>query len=383
LSNPQNGKFHIPIPLIVVAYIFSFPVGILLTILAYLGSTGKLGENKQGSAEADRESSAKSAQTQKVKTASVKKEKKKRSKSLSAASVTFTVLAVVFLLCAVVTLIEGISMSGITSNLVTDTATLGVFSIASYIAATIFQKKKSLQNSILSILGKRETMDLDKLASMAGVPLKKLKKELQKLIDKEEFGDEAFLDLGNNRFMRHPNPEMEKAPGREQKQEEDEYCLESDNFRAIILQIRKLNDDIKDYAVSERIYRIEEHTQNIFDYVTEHPEAMNQIRTFMNYYLPTTLKLLSSYSRIEQMGVAGENMKESKEKIESILDLLVTGFEQQVDQLFKHESMDISSEIKVLETMMRQDGLDGRNDFSPGYSDDFGGGSTQAMPKNF
>ena len=113
---------------------------------------------------------------------------------------------------------------------------------------------------------------------------------------------------------------------------------------------------------------------------------MPQIRSFMNYYLPTTLKLLSSYSKIEQVGVAGENMKKSKENIERILDMLVVGFEQQVDKLFGNESMDISSEIAVLETMMKQDGLDGKNDFDlgydPGYSDDLSGGAAaQSQPK--
>ncbi len=36
---------------------------------------------------------------------------------------------------------------------------------------------------------------------------------------------------------------------------------------------------------------------------------------FMSYYLPTTMKLLESYKRIEQVGVAGQNMQEAKEKI--------------------------------------------------------------------
>ncbi|MGN1345788.1 MAG: 5-bromo-4-chloroindolyl phosphate hydrolysis family protein, partial [Eubacteriales bacterium] len=117
--------------------------------------------------------------------------------------------------------------------------------------------------------------------------------------------------------------------------------------------------------------------------------------TFMNYYLPTTLKLLESYSRIERVGVAGENMKQSKEKIENILDLLAVGFEQQVDQLFKNESIDISSDISVLEKMMQKDGLSGKNDFdisrfdefTDGYSDEisdelgaFGGTAAQTAP---
>lgn len=122
---------------------------------------------------------------------------------------------------------------------------------------------------------------------------------------------------------------------------------------------------------------------------------MSQIRTFMNYYLPTTLKLLQSYSRIERVGVAGENMKRSKDNIEKTLDLLVIGFEQQVDQLFKNEYIDISSDISVLEQMMQKDGLDkGDNDilsyigdepveeFTDDIGDGFGSGAAaQSLPK--
>lgn len=85
-------------------------------------------------------------------------------------------------------------------------------------------------------------------------------------------------------------------------------------------------------------------------------------------------------------------MKKSKENIENILDMLVVGFEQQVDQLFRNESMDIDSEISVLETMMKQDGLSGKNDFAPVADEpkaktasvdmDFGGMAAQTAPED-
>jgi len=114
----------------------------------------------------------------------------------------------------------------------------------------------------------------------------------------------------------------------------------------------------------------------------------------MNYYLPTTLKLLESYSRIERVGVAGENMKKSKENIEKILDMLAVGFEQQVDQLFKNESIDISSDISVLETMMQKDGLGGKSPYRIDFDSlnmdpaaekaadvSFGGTAAQQLPE--
>ena len=80
-------------------------------------------------------------------------------------------------------------------------------------------------------------------------------------------------------------------------------------------------------------------------------------------------------------------MKKSKENIEKTLDLLVIGFEQQVDQLFRNESIDISSDISVLETMIHKDGLSGRNDFdvksfTDGYSDDISDSSSGSAAKS-
>ena len=99
----------------------------------------------------------------------------------------------------------------------------------------------------------------------------------------------------------------------------------------------------------------------------------------MNYYLPTTLKLLESYAKIEHVGVAGENMQKSKEDIEKILDMLVYGFVQQVDQLYASEYVDISSDIDVLETMMKKDGLvGGGKDFDV---KSFGGAAAESEKK--
>ena len=257
------------------------------------------------------------------------------------------------------------------------------------------------------MIGNKKSLNLRRLASAAGKSLKQTRKDVQYMIDRGEFGDSAYIDMGTNNFMRYIDAEpdepegfdyrtvygellrQEKKNGEEGKSEAQpaEESSDEDNFNSILRQIRRLNDEIEDRIISEKIDIIEEHTRNIFEYVTDHPEAMPQIRTFLNYYLPTTLKLLESYSRIERVGVAGENMKKSKENIERIMDLLTVGFEQQVDQLFRHESIDISADITVLEKMMAKDGLNGKSDFdlktiadaySDVISDDFNGGAAAA-----
>ncbi len=379
----------IPLPVIILGYILSVPAGIVLTILHLFS----VNEEKDSSAESVKTeekisragvSSGKNVSREKEERNKAAENKTERS-GICVPALVLGIISAVFLLCGVLNLADGIfSMpfqTFLEAGYISDTAMLLILSVGCFIPARFFRCRHNRRNVIRSIIGRRESILLSQLAAAADLRPKKLRKELQAMIDKGEFGDEAYIDLSAGRFLRHPDETEEIPVKKAEKPQKTEVqdADEPDEFRSIILQIRKLNDEIKDYAVSERIYRIEEHTQNIFDYVTEHPEAMPQIRSFMNYYLPTTLKLLASYSRIEQVGVAGENMKKSKENIERTLDMLVVGFEQQVDKLFRSESMDISSEITVLEAMMKQDGLDGRNDFDlgydPGYTDDLSDGS--------
>ena len=77
----------------------------------------------------------------------------------------------------------------------------------------------------------------------------------------------------------------------------------------------------------------------------------------MDYYLPTTLKLLNAYDRMGAQGVSGENIDVTMQRVESMMGTIVTAFEKQLDMLFGSEAMDISTDITVLENMMKREGL--------------------------
>ena len=147
------------------------------------------------------------------------------------------------------------------------------------------------------------------------------------------------------------------APEKRKQAEPVKSAADSDNFEAKLREIRELNDAIEDPTVSERIDRIGELTASIFRVVREKPEHAEEVRRFMNYYLPTTLKLLKSYSLMEKQSYQGENIQSSRKKIEQVLDTLVRAFEQQQDRLFRTEAMDVEADISVLNTMMASDGL--------------------------
>ena len=109
--------------------------------------------------------------------------------------------------------------------------------------------------------------------------------------------------------------------------------------------------------MSQRIDRIGTLTAGIFRVVIEKPEREQDVRKFMNYYLPTTIKLLRSYDLLEDQTYQGENIVESRRKIEEVLDTLIVAYERQLDRLFRNDALDIATDIDVLETMMAGDGL--------------------------
>ena len=124
-----------------------------------------------------------------------------------------------------------------------------------------------------------------------------------------------------------------------------------------ISEMKRLDDNIADETISAQIVRLEELTAKIINQVKAEPAKLPQIRKFMNYYLPTTLKLLNAYDRMSAQGVAGENISSTLSKVAQMMGTIVIAFEKQLDSLFGSEALDISTDITVLENMMVREGL--------------------------
>ena len=147
----------------------------------------------------------------------------------------------------------------------------------------------------------------------------------------------------------------------EKKKEESTGNPELDKMlkdgRLAISEMKRLDDNIADPGISADIVRLEQISTRIFEEVRRDPKKLPQIRRFMDYYLPTTLKLLNSYDRMSAAGVSGENIDATLAKVEGMMRTIVAAFEKQLDALYGAEALDISTDITVLETMMAREGL--------------------------
>ncbi len=128
--------------------------------------------------------------------------------------------------------------------------------------------------------------------------------------------------------------------------------------RDYIVFVRQINDIIPDTEeMSNKLYRLEDIMNRIFAQVRKDPESADELHKLMNYYLPTTKKLLTAYVELDKQPDVGDNIIQTKKEIDAAMDTINEAFEKLLDSLFQDMAWDISSDINVMKTMMAQDGL--------------------------
>ena len=125
----------------------------------------------------------------------------------------------------------------------------------------------------------------------------------------------------------------------------------------MLAQIRQENDLIPDVELSAQMNQLDDVANRIFHTVAEKPQKAPQIRRFMDYYLPTTLKMLSGYRKMDERQVAGKEAQETRTQIRQAMDTVLKAFDKQLNALYQDDMLDLSTDIDVMETMLRQDGL--------------------------
>ncbi len=222
----------------------------------------------------------------------------------------------------------------------------------------------------LRTVGQKQAVPLDYLARAADVSRRRVEKDVNAMLEKGLWGDEAYIDLGSGMLFKSQAAATAYFDADRRAKAEKEQPAQAapapEGYAAILAQIRELNDRIADEALSAKLDRMEQVAGRIFKVIEEDEDKRASASTFLNYYLPTTLKLLENYANFEEAGVSGENLSQAKAKIEKTMDSIVAGFEHQLDELYRTDAMDIDSDIRVMETMLRRDTASVADDFGLG-----------------
>ena len=127
--------------------------------------------------------------------------------------------------------------------------------------------------------------------------------------------------------------------------------------REMIKEIRIENDKIPDESLSAKLDELENSCAEIFRAVYDKPSKAPQIRKFMEYYLPTTLKMVKNYRLLSERDYGNAENRKARQRIDEALGVVNNGCRHMLDQLYRDDMLDITTDIDVLEQMLKRDGL--------------------------
>ena len=368
---------------ILIAALFAFglwPIG-LIALISKLSDKPKKVSSSRGGMRTSTSPNANVSSRSKVEK-SVVKTAKKMNRAPKTSDKTSRILSIVG---AAITCIFGISLVtmlgeviayGWYSYMMEDLFPLcGFFAggVAMLIAGQRMKRRSARVARYLAVMGERGYISVEELCTVTGKSRKKIESDLDYMVEKGLLGTGAYLDSGRGIFFRSADAFADYANATAKKENVTPKEA-NEGYAGALRAIRSANDRIADPVLSEKIDHLETVAGKIFREVEEHPEKQQQAATFLNYYLPTTLKLLDSYAKFEEAGIEGENLSRAQERIEETMDALIKGFDKQLDDLYRNEAMDIDSDIRVMENMLRRDTASVEDDFG------LGGAAVQRAP---
>ena len=238
----------------------------------------------------------------------------------------------------------------------------------------------------LDVMGGRAYVTLQELADGTGRTVEKVRKDLKKMV-RQGFFPQAYLDQKETTLMldsktyqqylatqeayeqRAASAENSSAgvegtsSGSDAKLDPEVRELIREGKR-YIRHVHECNDKIPGEEMSAKLDRLDPVVTRIVEEVEHRPQLAGDLRRMMNYYLPTTEKLLDAYCELDAQPVHGANMDKTKQEIEASLDTINDAFENLLDSFFEHQAWDISADISVLNNMFAQEGLTGNKDFN-------------------
>lgn len=233
-------------------------------------------------------------------------------------------------------------------------------------------REKKLANTFerySKLVGSKEYTSLEELATMTAEEPEVVEKNLDDMISAGML-PQAKYDAGKTTIMFTKNAydQYLLAEGARKEREKEEAELDArmgskearkviSEGEAFVVKIKKANDLIPGKEMTDKLNQMERIVSKIFAQVRKDPESAGDLRKFMNYYLPTTEKLLNAYIELDKQPEVGENITNTKREIEESVDTINNAFENLLDSLFQDVAWDISSDISVMKTMMEQDGL--------------------------
>lgn len=225
----------------------------------------------------------------------------------------------------------------------------------------------------LKLTKEKMYMEIEDLAARTGRSVRRVRRDVRSMLNAGIF-PEGHMDSGEkilvlddktwdqyllsqkeweNRQQLEANEQAEAPDGGTDLTAEQQIEKEG---HAYMERLRQLNVQIPGEIISNKLYQLDYLLQRIFMVLKEHPDKCPQMRKFMDYYLPTTVKLVESYADFDKAGIQGDNIMTAKAEIEKTMDTINQAFEKLLDDMYQDAAFEAAADAKVLKTVLAQDG---------------------------
>ncbi len=227
----------------------------------------------------------------------------------------------------------------------------------------------------VQLCGDRKMCEIDRICSATGRSKHWIVKDIRKMLV-QGFFPQGYLDEDGTvlilsddvfkEYMKSKIAPIDKSnngkdiidtTAREVSEQEAEMNAVIRDGENYIAKIRELNDRLPGEVISEKLDTLETLLRQIFARLSEEPEQIGRMHKLMDYYLPTTLKLVEAYERYERVEIPGDDIIHAKEEIENTLDTINRAFVQLHNNLFQENVWDVTTDAQVLTTMLAKEGL--------------------------
>lgn len=268
----------------------------------------------------------------------------------------------------------------ILKNIIIYGAFLGI-GIYQFVKGKNYINRANRYSRYMKLLEHKQFASVEELAGAVAKSARTVVKDLEFMIEQKWFL-EGRMDEKKSQFMLtdkvyeqyklaeqgrvlREQEELEKQKIEKDPVQKEVMHLVTEGNR-YVKEIRRLNDEILGADISNQLDKIEEIITSIFEIVKRKPEKRAELRKLMQYYLPMTVKVVTSYRDFENEKIPSRQLEESKKEIRETLDKVIMAFEALREKIFQEEVLDVSTDLDVLETMMSQEGLikDGITDFN-------------------
>jgi len=113
------------------------------------------------------------------------------------------------------------------------------------------------------------------------------------------------------------------------------------------------NDELK-----KTLNEINDSVNKIIKTIEKNPEKEKKLKNFFDYYLPVTVKLVDRYDEIENQKIVSNDTKKFNTNTLDTINEINDVFKKFLNNLYQSDMTDANVEIKVLNSMLKADGLD-------------------------